>query len=167
MNKILTFEHFVNESSINEATIRVDVLNPDSVPLRKLLKKHNVKMELFSRRGPNGDPEVDLTGGRKDLEAVLSSPQGWDDEDLAEYIEESVNKSSINEATIELDVMDPTDKKLVNTLKKLKIGMNIIDWNGPGGGHPAVEFTSDRKSLEKLLDLHFGGKEDWEDMIED
>jgi len=45
-------------------------------------------------------PEVELTGKRKDLETVLADDKyGWDDPDLADYIEEGAN---VNEAKITL-----------------------------------------------------------------
>jgi hypothetical protein len=41
--------------------------------------------------GPAGHPVITMQGKRKDLEKVLADPElGWDDPDLAEYIEESV-----------------------------------------------------------------------------
>lgn len=72
-----------------EATVDMDAMDPNSKGLAKLLKKHKVKMEILDMEGPSGYPEVRLTGKRKDLEAVLADDEdGWDDPDLAEYIEE-------------------------------------------------------------------------------
>lgn len=72
-----------------EATVDMDAMDHDSKGLAKLLKKHKVKMEILDMNGPSGYPEVRLTGKRKDLEAVLADDEyGWDDPDLAEYIEE-------------------------------------------------------------------------------
>lgn len=72
-----------------EATVDMDAMDPNSKGLAKLLKKHKVKMEILDMNGPSGNPEVRLTGKRKDLEAVLADDMyGWDDPDLAEYIEE-------------------------------------------------------------------------------
>ena len=80
-----------NESEeLTEATVIMDAIDPKSTSLIKLLKKYNIKMEIIDQEGPSGYPEVELTGKRKDLEAVLASPDGWDDADLAEYIEEAV-----------------------------------------------------------------------------
>ena len=75
--------------SFNEATVIMDAMDPGSKILKKLLKKHKVTMKIIDNEGPSGWPEVELTGDRKDLKKVLASEDGWDDEDLAEYIEES------------------------------------------------------------------------------
>ena len=49
-------------------------------------------MEVINKKGPSGFPEVKLTGDVKDLKVVLADDEyGWDDEDLADYIEESLN----------------------------------------------------------------------------
>lgn len=78
-----------NESVVNEATVVVDAIDPKSKGLAKLLKRNNVKLEILGK-GPNGYTEVSLAGKRKDLVIVLSDDEyGWDDEDLADYIEES------------------------------------------------------------------------------
>ena len=74
---------------ICEATVIMDAMDPKSKVLKKLLKKHKVTMEIIDMDGPSGWPEVELTGSREDLEAVLASEDGWDDADLAEYIEEA------------------------------------------------------------------------------
>jgi len=79
------------ESNIaNEATVVMDAMDPKSKILKKLLKKHNVKMKVLDPSGPSGWPEVEMTGSREDLQAVLASEDGWDDAGLEEYIEESV-----------------------------------------------------------------------------
>ena len=47
-------------------------------------------MKVLTMNGPGGGhPEVEMTGSREDLQAVLADPNGWDDADLGEYIEES------------------------------------------------------------------------------
>ena len=104
-NKLVfeSFDEFVN--SLNEATVVMDATDPKSKILAKLLKKHKVTMEVIDNDGPSGWPEVELTGDRKDLEKVLASEDGWDDADLAEYIEESngtftVKVDSLNEALV-------------------------------------------------------------------
>ena len=75
---------------VAEATVVMDAVDPKSKGLLKLLKKHNVSMEVIDKNGPSGFPEVELTGDRKDLEKVLAdSEHGWDDAGLADYIEES------------------------------------------------------------------------------
>ena len=43
--------------------------------------------------GPGGGhPEVEMTGSREDLQAVLADPNGWDDPELGEYIEEKIEE---------------------------------------------------------------------------
>ena len=79
---------------ICEATVVMDAMDPKSKTLKKLLKKHKVTMEILDPSGPSGWPEVELTGSREDLQSVLADPNGWDDPELGEYIEESV----VNEA---------------------------------------------------------------------
>ena len=77
------------ESFINEATVVMDAMDPKSKILKKLLKKHKVTMKVLDPNGPSGWPEVELTGSREDLQSVLASPDGWDDPELGEYIEEA------------------------------------------------------------------------------
>lgn len=80
------------------ANVIMDAIDPKSKGLAKLLKKNNVKMEILTMDGPSGFPEVELTGKREDLETVLADDKyGWDDPELAEYIEEGadVNESKI------------------------------------------------------------------------
>jgi hypothetical protein len=80
----------LGESVTNEATVEVDAVDPKDKGLAKLLKKHKVTLEVINKEGPSGFPEVRLTGSAKDLKAVLADGEyGWDDEDLADYIEES------------------------------------------------------------------------------
>ena len=81
----------LGESVTNEATVEVDAVDPKDKNLGKLLKKHNVSMEVINKKGPSGYPEVKLTGDVKDLKVVLADDEyGWDDEDLADYIEENL-----------------------------------------------------------------------------
>jgi hypothetical protein len=75
--------------SIKEATVVMDATDPESKDLAKLLKSNKVTMKVINKQGPSGFPEIELKGKRKDLVSVLSSEDGWDDADLAEYIEES------------------------------------------------------------------------------
>ncbi len=81
----------VNESAVNEATVVMDAMDPKSKTLKKLLKKYKVTMKVLDPSGPSGWPEVELTGSREDLQAILGDPNGWDDPELGEYIEESDN----------------------------------------------------------------------------
>jgi len=72
----------------------MDAINPDDKDFLKFLKKNRVKIINKVMDGPGGGhPVITMKGKRKDLETVLADPElGWDDPDLAEYIEESVNE---------------------------------------------------------------------------
>ncbi len=73
-----------------EAIVVMDATDPKSKTLKKLLKKYNVKMKVLTMNGPGGgNPEVELTGSREDLQSILADPNGWDDAELGEYIEEA------------------------------------------------------------------------------
>lgn len=84
------------ESVLFEATVEMDAMNPDDKDFLKFLKKHKVSIINKEMSGPGGNhPVITMQGKRKDLEAVLGDcDYGWCDEDLAEYIEESI---SLNE----------------------------------------------------------------------
>ncbi|NND24131.1 MAG: hypothetical protein HKN86_05490 [Acidimicrobiia bacterium] len=94
------FEAIKYAENVLEATVVMDAIDPKSKTLKKLLKKHNVKLKVLTMNGPGGGhPEVEMTGSREDLQAVLADPNGWDDPELGEYIEESV----VNEAEVTSD----------------------------------------------------------------
>ena len=114
MAKLKSFEQYVaekqasaNQEEINnlevqEASVVMDAVDPKSKGLAKLLKKNKVSMEVIDQDGPSGFPEVELTGKREDLETVLADSQyGWDDADLAEYIEESEETFTVKVKAIE------------------------------------------------------------------
>jgi predicted DNA-binding WGR domain protein len=82
-------------AEVFEATVVMDAMDPKSKILKKLLKKHKVTMKVLDPSGPSGWPEVELTGSREDLQSVLASPDGWDDPELGEYIEESAVNEKI------------------------------------------------------------------------
>jgi hypothetical protein len=82
-------------AGVFEATVVMDAMDPKSKILKKLLKKHKVTMKVLDPSGPSGWPEVELTGSREDLQSVLASPDGWDDPELGEYIEESAVNEKI------------------------------------------------------------------------
>ena len=81
-------------AEVFEATVEMDAINPDDKDFLKFLKKNRVKIINKVMDGPGGGhPVITMQGKRKDLETVLADPElGWDDPDLAEYIEESVNE---------------------------------------------------------------------------
>ena len=70
---------------------------------------------------------------------------------------ESVN---VNEASIELDVIDHTDKVLLKQLKSLKVKMKVISDKGPGGGAAVIELTGKREALEDVVSNPVWG---WDD----
>lgn len=93
---------YIEESAIKEAKVVVDATDPKSPVLKKLLKKHNVKLKVLREVGDaGGHPEVELKGSAEDLKAILAEPNGWDDDGfLAGYIEENNTVSIIiNEGT--------------------------------------------------------------------
>ena len=75
-------------------------MDPDNKDFLKFLKKNRVKIISKEMQGPgSGTPVITMQGKRKDLENVLADGEyGWDDADLAEYIEESVDVEMISEA---------------------------------------------------------------------
>ena len=81
-----------------EATVVMDAINPEDKDFLKFLKKNKVEITDTVKSGPTGHPEITMQGKRKDLEKVLADGEyGWDDPDLAEYIEESkVNEAEVN-----------------------------------------------------------------------
>ena len=93
---------------LNEASVVMDAMDPKSKTLKKLLKKYNVKMKILTMNGPGGGwPEVEMTGSREDLQSILADPNGWDDPELGEYIEESndafaVKVKAVNEAKFKI-----------------------------------------------------------------
>ena len=83
-----------------EATVEMDAMDPDNKDFLKFLKKNRVKIISKEMEGPGaGTPVITMQGKRKDLENVLADGEyGWDDADLAEYIEESVDTEMVTEA---------------------------------------------------------------------
>ena len=62
---------------------------------------------------------------------------------------------SVNEATVDLDTAEEglKDKVFLAYLKKNKIDHEIVNPNGPGGGHPEVRFTAkSAKILKAFID---------------
>lgn len=104
-----------NESKVNEATVEMDAMDPDNKDFLKFLKKHKVEIIDKKMDGPGGGhPVITMQGKRKDLEKVLADEEfGWADPDLAEYIEESedfstirvsmIKESKVNEAEVKSD----------------------------------------------------------------
>ena len=84
-------------AEVFEATVEMDAINPDDKDFLKFLKKNKVTIINKEMDGPGGGtPVITMQGKRKDLETVLADSElGWDDPDLAEYIEESVVNEKI------------------------------------------------------------------------
>ena len=147
----------IKESSVTEATVIMDAIDPKSNVLKKLLKKHNVKMKVLTMNGPGGGhPEVEMTGSREDLQAVLADPNGWDDADLGEYIEESniLEARSINKIS----------KEFGETVGKMKDIVKIYIAAADGSDEKAttrqqlIDLTQKKKALVKELDDAVAGK---------
>jgi hypothetical protein len=105
-------------NAVSEATVIMDAMDPNSKGLAKLLKKNKVSMEILDMEGPSGYPEVELRGSRKDLVAVLSDPNhGWDDADLAEYIEESKEAKESKESKLVSEMLQDVYESCKNEAK--------------------------------------------------
>ena len=87
---------YIEESVVNESRVLLDTTEPDNKNLLRFIKKHKITMK-DTGVGAGGDfAEYEYTGKRKDLEDMIST--FWGDDDLAEYIEESVDTEMISEA---------------------------------------------------------------------
>ena len=156
---------------LNEATVVMDAMDPKSKTLKKLLKKYNVKLKVLTMNGPAGGwPEVEMTGSREDLQSILADPDGWDDPELGEYIEESVvNEESLSgiEFGNDDDIHPTKFKPLVQSLKKNKVKMEVEKEEG-SHGYPEVKLTGKRKDIEKVLADVWGpdSVSDYEDYFE-
>lgn len=147
------YEYLYNESpqmakeSVNEATVVMDAIDPKSNVLKKLLKKHNVKIKVLTMNGPGGgNPEVEMTGSREDLQAVLAAPKGWDDPELGEYIKESANehvsqnyRESLNEkfnfSEAEVKAAAEQLAKAMSNTDKVKVEVHDFEYDkGKGAG---------------------------------
>ena len=135
------------EGTVYEATVIMDAVDPKAKSLKKLLKKYNVTMKVINKSGPGGGwPEVEMTGSVKDLTAVLADPTGWDDADLAEYIDESV-VTEIHEAR--------SINKISKDLEKTVISMkNTVDeWKIAEGDRKAELLETLRSLNNKKAEL--------------
>jgi hypothetical protein len=63
----------------------------------------------------------------------------------------NTNDKSVNEATVEMDAMNPEDKDFLKFLKKNKVEIIDTVMDGPAGGHPVITMQGKRKDLEKVL----------------
>ena len=144
--------------SIEEAFIDVDHADPRTPEAVQLLRKYKIKGKVLTMKGPGGMPLVRLTGKKKDLEAILKDPKGWQDNGfLAGFIEES--ESQVDEAFIDVDHADPRTPEAVQLLRKYKIKGKVLTMKGPGG-MPLVRLTGKKKDLEAILKDPKGWKDD-------
>ena len=150
------YENGWYESRVTEATVVMDAMDPKSKTLKKLLKKHKVTMKILDPSGPSGWPEVELTGSREDLQSVLADPNGWDDPELGEYIEESniLEARSINKIS----------KEFGETVNKMKDIVKIYIAAEDGSDEKAttrqqlIDLTKKKKALTNELDDAVAGK---------
>jgi hypothetical protein len=136
------FESVVNEENeqLFEAEVEMDALDPDNKDFLKFLKKNRVKIIAKTMEGPaGGHPVITMQGKKKDLENVLADCNyGWCDEDLAEYIEESVS-INLNEWAVrgmDANFDSEEDLEYVRGLAK-KVGVRVTydpDGNAPYAG---------------------------------
>ena len=49
---------------------------------------------------------------------------------------------------------------LIAWLEANEMAFSVIQWNGPGGGWPIIEYYGTREQLEKLLREQFGSDDD-------
>ena len=147
-----------NESNtVTEATVVMDAIDPKSKTLKKLLKKYNVKLKVLTMNGPGGGwPEVEMTGSREDLQSILADPNGWDDPELGEYIEES----NISEARS----INKISKEFGETVAKMKDIVKIYIAAEDGSDEKAstrqqlIDLTAKKKALTNELDDAVAGK---------
>ena len=144
-------------NTVTEATVVMDAIDPKSKTLKKLLKKYNVKMKVLTMNGPGGNwPEVEMTGSREDLQAILADPNGWDDPELGEYIEES----NISEARS----INKISKEFGETVAKMKDIVKIYIAAEDGSDEKAstrqqlIDLTAKKKALTNELDDAVAGK---------
>lgn len=144
-------------NTVTEATVVMDAIDPKSKTLKKLLKKYNVKLKVLTMNGPGGGhPEVEMTGSREDLQAILADPNGWDDPELGEYIEES----NISEARS----INKISKEFGETVAKMKDIVKIYIAAEDGSDEKAstrqqlIDLTQKKKALVKELDDAVAGK---------
>jgi hypothetical protein len=79
-----------------------------------------------------------------------------------------MTKSTNALASIELDVTIDGLKNaaFVDFLEANNILFRVIEWQGPGGGNPYVEFSGTRAALEKLIRTHYeSGDKEQDDYI--
>ena len=98
---LMPIDQYNESNTLFEATVEMDAMAPDDRNFLRWLDKNKVEIIKHDKQGPNNHPVITMQGKRKDLERVLADCKwGWCDEDLAEYIEESV----VNEARVNISM---------------------------------------------------------------
>jgi len=150
-------ESTVTEGVLCEATVIMDAMDPKDKNFLKFLKKHNV--EIINTQDAFNGWEITMQGKRKDLEAVLADDEyGWDDPELAEYIEESAIAGEVNERSI---------NKIQKEWSKVTVMMKDIlaDWKKAEGQEKEdlltqlKTLTISKNKLEAELDAAIGLKD--------
>ena len=150
-------ESAVTEDVLCEATVTMDAMDPKDKNFLKFLKKHNV--EIINTQDAFNGWEITMQGKRKDLEAILADDEyGWDDPELAEYIEESAIAGEVNERSI---------NKIQKDWSKVTVMMKdtLADWKQAEGQEKEdlltqlKTLTISKNKLEAELDTAIGLKD--------
>jgi len=162
---ITIYESVANEDVLCEATVEMDAMDPDNKDFLKFLAKNKVNIISKEMDGQGGGtPVITMQGKRKDLEKVLADGKyGWDDADLAEYIEESVVNEARSIAKIQKEWGNVTAimKDKVDAYKKAK-GQEKEDLLDE-----LKTLTVTKKKLEAELDAAVGLKDVDAELVED
>jgi hypothetical protein len=65
-----------------------------------------------------------------------------------------------------IDISDKDDMDLYNILKKLGIGLKLLEFEGPGGGNPLVELHGTKKALTEYIRRYYLEGSNQEDIDE-
>ena len=150
-------ESVVTEDVLCEATVIMDAMDPKDKNFLKFLKKNNV--DIINTQDAFNGWEITMQGKRKDLEAVLADDEyGWDDPELAEYIEESAIAGEVNERSI---------NKIQKDWSKVTVMMKdtLADWKQAEGQEKEdlltqlKTLTISKNKLEAELDAAIGLKD--------
>ena len=132
-------------------------MDPKDKNFLKFLKKNNV--DIINAQDAFNGWEITMQGKRKDLEAVLADDEyGWDDPELAEYIEESAIAGEVNERSI---------NKIQKEWSKVTVMMKdtLADWKQAEGQEKEdlltqlKTLTISKNKLEAELDAAIGLKD--------
>ena len=154
---VIVEESAVTEDVLCEATVIMDAMDPKDKNFLKFLKKNNV--DIINAQDAFNGWEITMQGKRKDLEAVLADDEyGWDDPELAEYIEESAIAGEVNERSI---------NKIQKEWSKVTVMMKdtLADWKQAEGQEKEdlltqlKTLTISKNKLEAELDAAIGLKD--------